>query len=88
MSISSTLRLNANELDINFVNSIKSLFKGKDIEIITKVIDKDFENNLKDVKEIFEDYKLNGEKNFVPFEEGNKELDNWLDSLNENSKIK
>ncbi len=43
MSISSTLRLNANELDNNFVESIKTLFKGKDIEIVTKVIDKEFE---------------------------------------------
>ena len=34
MSISSTLRLNANELDNNFVESIKTLFKGKDIEIL------------------------------------------------------
>ena len=74
MSISSTLRLNANELDNNFVESIKTLFKGKDIEIVTKVIDKEFEKEkleyqqaLKDVEasivlELDEDYWKNIDK--------------------------
>ena len=54
MSISSTLRLNANELDNNFVESIKTLFKGKDIEIVTKVIDKEFEKEKEKMKELSE----------------------------------
>ena len=46
MSISSTLRLNANELDNNFVESIKTLFKGKDIEIVTKNVKKNPKESL------------------------------------------
>lgn len=59
MGISSTLRLNADDLNSNFIKSIKTLFKGQDIEITTKIIDKDFENEKIEYKKSLED-ALNG----------------------------
>ena len=102
MSISSTLRLNANELDNNFVESIKTLFKGKDIEIVTKVIDKEFEKEkleyqqaLKDVEagivlELDEDYWKNIDKYIEKWkyysEKFNMDLKSILDFISEDSK--
>ena len=40
---------------------------------------------LRSISSLINDYKTNGEKNFVPYEQGNNEIDNWLNGLNENN---
>lgn len=61
----------------------------KDNEPIRVIILKDTELSKykKEVSDLINDYKKNGNKNFVDYEDGNKEIDNWLDSLDENKKI-
>lgn len=38
-------------------------------------------NQEKEVEELINDYKINGIKKFLPYEEGNDELKKWVDSL-------
>ena len=45
-----------------------------------KIIDKEFERDKKMLQEVLNSYKNNtGE--FIPYEEGMEELDNWLDAV-------
>lgn len=37
--------------------------------------------HLEEIKNLIDDYKTNGDKNFVPYEEGMEVIDSWLDSL-------
>ena len=42
-----------------------------------------FTNQKKEVEDLINDYKQNGMKNFVPYEDGNDELKKWVDSLDD-----
>lgn len=48
-----------------------------------KIIDKQFEDDKKMLHKVLDDYK-SGKDEFVPYEEGMKEMDAWLDTLVEN----
>jgi hypothetical protein len=39
------------------------------------------ESHREEIKNLIYDYKINGDKNFVPYEEGMDAIDKWLDSL-------
>jgi len=71
-----TYNLNTDELNINFLNSIKEMFKNKNINIIIsdnhQEYDKNHKNNL---DMVLKDYQKNGDKNFI---EMNDEF--WKDS--------
>ena len=43
----SIFRINANELDMDFINKIKSLFKGKNLEVVIQVQEDETEYLLK-----------------------------------------
>lgn len=58
--------LNSNELNINFVNSIKEMFQGKNIEIvITDGVDEEYEREKSVLDATLNDYLQNGSKNFT-----------------------
>jgi len=61
-----TYSLNSDELNVNFLNSIKEMFKNKNIDIIIsddlQKYDKNHKNNL-DL--VLKDYQENGDKNFI-----------------------
>lgn len=58
--------LNSNELNINFLNSIKEMFQNKNIEIfITDNLDEEYERGQSILYETLNDYKENGNKNFT-----------------------
>lgn len=58
--------LNSNELNINFLNSIKEMFQNKDIEIIiTDKVDDEFQKEKALLDETLNDYRENGNKNFT-----------------------
>lgn len=63
-------------------------FEDKEILRVIILKENPFSKHQKEVKDIFEDYKLNGEKNFTSYEESEKEISKWLDSLDENNKIR
>jgi hypothetical protein len=46
--MTSTFRLNADEITPLFFDSLKLLFQGKEIEIIARPIDREFENEKED----------------------------------------
>lgn len=43
----STFRINANELDMDFINKIKTLFKGKNLEVVIQVQEEETDYLLK-----------------------------------------
>jgi hypothetical protein len=50
--------LNTSELDINFLNSIKEMFKHKNIDIIiSDGLDNEFDSRVSELQKRFEDYK-------------------------------
>lgn len=54
--------LNSNELNINFLNSIKEMFQNKDIEIIVKdCIDSEVDKYRKSISNRLEQYKSHPE---------------------------
>lgn len=54
--------LNSNELNINFLNSIKEMFQNKDIEIIiTDYTDSEVDEYRKSISNRLEQYKSNPE---------------------------
>ncbi len=58
--------LNSNELNINFLNSIREMFQNKNIEIfITDNLDEEYEREQAILDETLNDYKENGNKNFI-----------------------
>jgi hypothetical protein len=58
--------LNSNELNINFLNSIKEMFQNKNIEIfITDNLDEGYQREQAILNETLNDYKENGNKNFT-----------------------
>ncbi|OHE15265.1 MAG: hypothetical protein A2540_09710 [Sulfurimonas sp. RIFOXYD2_FULL_37_8] len=58
--------LNSNELNINFLNSIKEMFQNKNIEIfITDNLDEEYERGQSILYETLNDYKENGNNNFT-----------------------
>ena len=58
--------LNTNELNINFVNSVKEMFQNKNIEIvITDRVSKEYEIEKSMLDTTLEDYLQNGSKNFT-----------------------
>lgn len=42
----------------------------------------EFKQHREEIKNLIDDYKINGDKNFLPYEEGMDTIDNWLDGLN------
>lgn len=56
--------LNSNELNINFLNSIKEMFQNKNIDIIiADHADSDIDKRSKELQKRLDDYKNNGLKN-------------------------
>lgn len=45
------------------------------------VNDQEFQRHREEIRNLIDDYKTNGDKNFVPYEEGMDAIDNWLDGL-------
>ena len=71
----------------NGLIKIPSEYQFENNEAIRVIILKNdnLSNQKKEVSSLINDYKTNGEKNFVPYEQGNNEIDNWLNGLNENN---
>lgn len=42
----------------------------------------EFKQHREEIKNLIDDYKTNGDKNFILYEEGMDTIDNWLDGLN------
>ncbi|MFA6139042.1 MAG: hypothetical protein WC667_13290 [Sulfurimonas sp.] len=58
--------LNSNELNIDFLNSIKEMFQNKNIEIIiTDKVDEEYQREKSILDETLNDYRENGNKNFT-----------------------
>jgi len=61
-----TYSLNSNELNVNFLNSIKEMFKNKDINIIISDEQQKYNRNHKNNLDlVLKDYQENGDKNFT-----------------------
>ena len=41
----------------------------------------EFQHRREEIRNLIDDYKTNGDKNFVPYAEGMDAIDNWLDGL-------
>ncbi len=59
-----------------FLNLLRSLPQDE-----IQIIDEAFEEDKKMLHKVVEKYR-SGKGEFVPYEEGMKELDSWLDELN------
>lgn len=42
-------------------------------------------NQKKEVEDLLNDYKKNGMKNFISYEDGNEEIKKWVNGLDENN---
>lgn len=61
--------LNSNELNINFLNSVKEMFQNKNIEIIiTDKVESEFEQYSNTLHERLNDYKNNPDS-FLPIDD-------------------
>jgi len=68
--------LNSNELNINFLNSIKEIFQNKNIGIIiTDYADSEIDERGKELQKRLDDYKNNGLKNCSTLDK-----DFWIDT--------
>lgn len=75
-----TFKLNTSELDIDFIESIKRLFKNKEVEIFIKEAENDAENKYSEdlLKSVAEIENIENIKQFTisEFEEFSKKLTN------------
>ena len=68
--------LNSNELNINFLNSIKEMFQNKNIDIIiTDHTNSEFDERSKELQKRLDDYKNDGLKNCSTLDK-----DFWIDT--------
>ncbi|MDP2894227.1 MAG: hypothetical protein Q8N78_07690 [Sulfurimonas sp.] len=81
--------LNSNELNINFLNSIKEMFQNRNIEIIiTDNVDEEYQREQAILDETLNDYRENGNKNFTLMTDEfckDTALNNILDYISEDS---